>query len=494
MTPPLKLFAVVLTALATGCHVGPDYERPEYPVPEAFRGAQVPPADVDLQGPTYGTLQWFDVYDDPVLQELIKQALKSNYDVRLAAERVIQARALVTISRSDLYPELNAGGTYSRTRATENGAVPIPQGVDEEQSQWSLFGDLSWDLDFWGRFASASEAARADLLATEFARLTVIQTLVSDVALAYFDLLQYDQVLQITRRTHESRVKSLELVSLRLDEGVASKLEYRQSEGIVLQSAAFLPRIELAIERQENLIRFLIGGNPGPVPRGRPLLEQKRTIDVPLGLPSDLLTRRPDLMAAEQGLIAANARIGEAKALLYPSIRLTGLGGVASEDLSDLFKSGSRIWDIAPSVTLPIFNAGRLRSNVVVTESQQRQAALSYLQSVQIAFREVSDALVEHEKREEVREWQEKLEKALADQLSLSNDRYLGGVTSYLEVLDSQRDHFSAELALVESIRDELFSSVVLYRALGGGWLGTEELAAQGEQVGASVVPPSSGG
>ena len=490
---------LVGAALAVSCRVGPDYERPEVPAPEEFRGASefpAPQAPDDEEDPvTFGDLQWFEVFDDPVLLDLITQALAANYDVRLAAERVLEARSFITIAQADLYPEVNGGGSYQRFGTSANGALAFPGSEGSTLSQWDLFGSMSWEFDFWGRFARATEAARAELLGSELARRTVIQTLVCDLTLAYFDLLELDAELEITHRTLASRERSLELVSLRLDQGVASKVEFRQAEGLVMQTAGLVPSFEQRIEIQENYVQRLLGANPGPVPRGRTLLEQNRIIDVPVGLPSDLLTRRPDVMAAEQALIAANARIGEAKALLYPSIGLTATGGVASKDLSDLFASGSGTWGIAPTVNLPIFNAGRLRSNVDITETRQRQAAMQYLQSLQYAFGEVADSLVAHEKTEEVRVWRERHEATLRDQVALSNDRYRGGVTSYLEVLDSERGHFETQLNLVQAIRDELFSSVFLYRALGGGWQGTEGLAARGPQEGANGLDlPSTGG
>lgn len=473
-------------ALLFSCRVGPDYERPGVPTPDDYRsvGELTSTGAEGSDEVTYGNLEWFKVFDDPVLQELIRQALQDNYDLRLAAERVVEAREFITISEADLYPQINVGASFKRQGTSGNSAIS-PQGSDGTTfSTTSLFGDLSWELDFWGRYASASDAARADLMATELARQTVIQTLVCDLALAYFTLLELDAELEITRRTLESRQESLELVTLRLEQGVANKVEFRQSEGLVLQTASLLPAFEQFVELQENLIQHLVGGNPGAILRGRPLLEQPRTVGVPVGLPSELLARRPDVMAAEQELIAANARIGEAKALLYPSVRLTALGGVASDDLSDLLDTSSGIWSIAPSITLPIFNAGALNSNVEITEARQRQATLRYMQALQTAFREVADSLITHEKTEEIRGWRELHELTLRDQLSLSNDRYRGGVTSYLEVLDSERDHFDSEITLVQAIRDELFSTVFLYRALGGGWKGTAELAARGPQFG----------
>jgi len=459
-----------------GCVVGPDYVRPEYPVPESFRGDEG--VDPDPEAASLGDLEWSEAFADPVLQELIRTAMIQNYDVRVAAERVLEARARVTIARADRYPDVQARGAFESAKGTENGTNPIPSGLDAETSEFRLVGDLAWEIDFWGRVARATEAARAELLATEFARRMVIQTLVADLALAYFDLLELDAELEISRRTYESRQRSYDLVALRLEQGVANRVELRQSEGLVLQTAGIIPELERLIAQQENLIQLLVGENPGAVPRGQPLVAQEHAGEVPIGLPSELLERRPDVRTAEQVLTAANARIGEAKARLFPTIRLTAIGGVASEELGDLFESGSDIWSLEPSITQPIFNAGRLRSNVRVTEAQQRQAALGYLQTLQQAFREVADALVTREKSAQVRTWRQLQEAALRDQADLSRDRYHGGVTSYLEVLDSERDHFDAELSLVRAIRDELFAYVLLYRALGGGWQGAEELAA----------------
>ncbi len=483
------ILALALALAFSSCRVGPEYSRPEVPTPASFRSVQPePPAS-----PSLGELEWFKVFNDPTLQSLVRQALSQNYDARIAAERVIAAREFVGVEQSQLLPELQAGGQYTRTKLSEGTGIGSLPGIDKRPSQHSLFGDLSWELDFWGRIRSATDAARAELLATELNRRAVLQTLVCDLSSAYFDLLELDEELRITRETYESRQSSFDLVSLRLDEGVANKVEYRQAESLVLETAGNLPLLESAIESQENLIRILMGTSPGPIPRGAALLEQPREVDVPVGLPSALLDRRPDIGAAEARLISANARIGEAKALLYPTIALTGTGGLVSNDLDELFRGGSSFFDVGPSLVMPIFNAGELRSNIRITEAQQREAALSYQKTLQQAFREVADSLIRRQKITESREWREQLEETLGDQLSLSNDRYLGGVTSYLEVLDSERDHFDSEINLARAIRDELLAYVALYRALGGGWQGTDEDAATGPQVGASTSDLASG-
>ena len=457
-------------ALAVGCRSGPNYMRPEdLPVPAAFRGQPLE-AQTGEELPTFGDLTWSEAFGDPALQALIEEALLNNYDLLIAAERVLQARSRVTITKADALPDVSAGASFETSKSTENGSIPLPAGVDPEGEQWLVTGNLSWEIDFWGRVARASEAARADLLATSYGQRAVVQGLVSQVAEAYFNLLLLDAQFAITERTLTSRQRSVDLVSLRLDQGVVNRVEFYQAQGLVLDTAGKIPALEQAIQQQENLLRFLMGNGPGPVDRGPPLMEQDFAICVPYGLPSDLLERRPDVAQAEQALVAANARIGEARALLYPAIRLTAFGGLASEELSDLTSSGSGIWSIAPSVSLPIFNAGRLRANVDVTESQQREAALRYSQTLQGAFRDVADALIGREKLVEVRSWREQFEASQRAQVELSRERYHGGVTSYLEVLDSERGHFEAEIGLAVSIRDELVAYVLLYRALGGGW------------------------
>lgn len=466
-----RLIPILL--LATCTTLGPDYERSaDLDVPHAFRSDPFE-GEYDSESPTFGALQWRDVFRDPALQALIEEGLENNYNIRIAVERVRAAREQLVIVRSELYPELNAAAGGQATRLTKNGPEPLPPGVDKDQESVFAGLDAFWEIDFWGRIERASEAARAELLATDHARRAVTQSMVATIAEVYYDLIELDAEMEIALRTIESRERSLRLVRLRLEQGVANKVELRQSEGLVLQSSGLVPDLARRIEQRENLLRQLLGGNPGPIERGLPLLGQELTVDVPAGLPSELLDRRPDVMLAEQRLVAANARIGEAKALLYPSIRLTGSGGVSSEHLSDLFEHDSLVWNAFAGATAPIFNAGRLEANVKATESRQRSATLFYQQTLKRAFRDVADALIAYEKSREVRGVREQFEVTLADQTRLSHLRYRGGVTSYLEVLDSERDFFDAELSLAQAVRDELFSVVFLYRSLGGGWEGT---------------------
>jgi multidrug efflux system outer membrane protein len=449
--------------------VGPEYARPAYDVPATHRG------DIAAaEGPSMGDLAWFDMFEDEALRELIRIGIAGNYDARLAAERIAEARALFEIARGAELPTVDGFGSAGYTGVTRNGIPAFPTG-DRDGMQYAFGASFSWELDFWGRLDSATEAARAEMLAAEEDRRLVLQVLVTELARAYFELRELDAELVIAEDTLESRRKSLELVTLRCDEGVANLLEVRQAEVLVTTAQQAIPDLERRIEQKENEISVLLGRNPGPIARGRTLVEQMVPDAVPPGLPSALLERRPDIRAAEQSLIAANARIGEAKALLYPRISLTASGGFASEDLGDLLDASSGFWDVGAALLQPIFNGGRLRANVRATESRQRQAVILYLQTAQRAFQEVADALVGYRKLREFREQQEILTRTLEDQQRLSNMRYKGGVTAYLEVLDTDRQLFDAQLGLAQAQRNEILALVALYRALGGGWVDTQE-------------------
>jgi multidrug efflux system outer membrane protein len=471
------VFAVL--AFAGACQVGPDYVRPDYLAPEQYRG-HTAPAQPDAK--PIGDLAWFEVFEDEALRDLIRVAVVENYDARLAVERIAEARALWEIARGAELPTVDGAASATYTGVSRNAIPAFPTG-DRDGMQYALGGSFFWELDFWGRLDRATEAARAELLATEENRRLVLQVLVTDLATSYFQLRELDLELEIAQATLASRRKSLELVSLRSQEGVANLLEVRQAEVLVTTAEQQIPDTERRIEQTENLISVLLGRNPGPIVRGRSLVEQDLPVDVPAGLPSALLDRRPDIRSAEQSLIAANARIGEAKALLYPRIALTGSGGFASEDLGELLNGSSGFWDVGVALTQPIFNGGRLRANVRATESRQRQAVILYLQTIQRAFQEVSDALVGYRKLREFREQQVILTRTLEDQQRLSNMRYRGGVTAYLEVLDTDRQLFDAQLGLAQAQRNEILALVALYRALGGGWVDTA-----GEIPGA--VPP----
>jgi multidrug efflux system outer membrane protein len=459
------------------CKQGPDYKRPELPIPPGFRGDEG--AESREAQPSFGDKKWFEVIRDEVLQGLIREALQANYDVRLAAERVLEARAFVTVTRANQFPFVSGNAAYSARRLSENGPIAVPPGTSREVAATEVTADLYWELDFWGKFARATEAARADLLATEENRLLVIQSLVTQVAIAHLELEELDLELEISQRTLALRKESLRLVSSRQGGGVDSLMAVRQAESLVFSAAQLIPQLQGSIEQQENLICFLLGRNPGPVARGKPLLEQDLVADLPAGLPSQLIERRPDIALAEQQLVAANARIGVAKAALFPTISLTAGAGVQSGQLSQLFDSSSTIWNITPAISLPIFNSGQLNAKVEASEAQQRAALIQYVQTVQFAFKDVSDALVGYRSTRAVRVEKDSLTKAWADAKRLSQIRYKGGVTSYLEVIDTERQYFEAELSLAQTERDVLVSVIRLYKSLGGGWQGAEPAGAE---------------
>jgi multidrug efflux system outer membrane protein len=449
--------------LLAGCTVGPDYRRPELPVPPDFRG-QAP--DTAPGEASIGDLAWWQIFQDETLQSLIRAALAENYDLRVAAARVLDARAQVTVTGSFQVPDVSASASAPYTRITEDRG---PLQFEETFSPLATL-DLFWEIDLWGRLRRATEAARADLLASEDVRRFVLTTLVSDVATAYFQLRELDLELEISRRTLASRQDSLRLVRLRQEGGVAALIDVRQAEVLLYTAAQTVPDVERRIEQTENLISVLLGRNPDAVPRGRPLLQQLALPAVPAGLPSSLLERRPDIQQAESQLAAATARIGVAKADFFPRVLLTGAAGGGGVMVNGDWFGPSGLLTIAPQVSLPIFNMGRIGAGVDSAEARAQAALVRYQQTVQQAFREVSDALVEHRKRREFRIQQEALVTSLRDAARLANIRYRGGVTSYLEVLDTERQLFDAELALAQAQRDELLAVVRLYRAVGGGW------------------------
>jgi multidrug efflux system outer membrane protein len=464
---------ITLTILLTfwlicGCAVGPDYQRPGYPTPATFRGegTGIPTQPVEA---SFGDLKWFEVFKDPKLQELIGIALKENYDVQIAAQRVLTAREQVTIQRSYLFPNLNAGGALGSVRTSQKGILYVlPQ---LERTTGAIYGDLSWELDFFGRIRRATEAARAEFFASEENRKFVIQTLVSDVARAYLELRALDQQLEISNRTVKNREDSFKLVKDRYDVGYDSRTPVVMTANLVHGARAVVPDLKKSIEQKENQISILLGRNPGPIPRGKSLLAQNLKVTVPPGLTSDLMERRPDIRATEQILVAANANIGQAKALLFPNIRITGAAGWESAALKSLFSAHGSFWDIvSPGITQPIFEAGRLRAGVRAAEAQKQAALLSYKKSIQQAFQEVSDSLVAVRLLKEVVFESEQQVEALREQKNLANDRFYGGVAPYLEVLDSDRQLFESELKLTQDRANQLLAVIALYRALGGGW------------------------
>jgi multidrug efflux system outer membrane protein len=453
----------IAVVLLTGCAVGPKYKRPPLTVPDTFRGAS--PDAGPQSAASIGEEKWWLVFGDEQLRGLIHEALSQNYDVRIAASRVLQAQAILGITRADQLPTITAGVAGSNVRMPQTKTAS-PLETSFNQVSLSLF----WELDFWGKFRRATEAARASLLATEWGQRAVISSLVSNVAAAYFQLRELDLELEISQRTLTSRKESLRLVNIRARGGVTSLLDVRQSEQLVYTAAASVPDLERRIEQQENLISVLLGRNPAPVNRGKSLVENAILPTVPAGLPSSLLARRPDIQSSEQQLIAANARIGVAKAAYFPQIALTATGGYESSALTSLFTGPAGFWSFGGQLLQPIFEGGRIRSNVRLTEAQKEEAVLIYQQTIQQAFREVSDSLVAYRKNQEFREQQELLDGAAQDATRLADVRYRGGVTSYLEVLDSDTRYFNAQLGLAQAQLNERLALVQLYNALGGGW------------------------
>ncbi len=457
---PLALVAAVGAALA-GCNVGPNYERPSVKAPQTYRAAPAEPS----KAPSFAEQRWADVFGDPELRALIVVALRDNYDLMVAANRVLQAGAQLGITRSAMLPVLsaNAGASAQRARV---GAEPDPVTF----GLFQLGAGLSWELDFWGKFRRASEASKARMLASEWGRRAVVTGLVSQVATGYFELRALDRQLDIAKRTLASRQESLRLTQVRETGGAGSLVDVRQAEQLVYGASAQIVNLSRLVEQQENALSTLLGRDPGSVARGLDLTAQPRLTEVPTGLPSTLLERRPDIQIAEQQLVAANAEIGVAKSQYFPQITLTAAGGVASTALSTLFSAPSLVWSAAASLAQPIFNGGRISSEVELSELQKEAAVLSYRQTIQQAFREVSDALVGYQRGREFRFIQQDLLQSAREARRLADLRYQGGATSYLEVLDSDTRLFVAELGLAQAELEELSAFVAIYRALGGDW------------------------
>jgi len=461
---------MVAAALVSACTVGPNYQKPMLPSPPTFRA---PEGAAVTDATSMGDLKWWEVFKDERLQELERTALEQNYDLRDAAARIEAASAQLGVTRSSQLPNAGASADISTIRFSRNGQTPLPAAFIPSQNR--TFGGatlslLSFEVDIWGRLRRATEAARANLLSAEENRKAVRTTLVSEVASSYFTLRELDYQLDISRRTLGTRQESLGLIKNRQAGGVATLLDLRQAEQLVYTASETIPVLQQNIEQTENRISLLLGRNPGEVLRGRSLTEQDLLPDVPPGLPSALLERRPDIRVAEQNLIAANAEIGVAKAAYFPQISLSGFLGGQGNQLSSLFSGPSGVWNFTPQVTQPIFTAGRIKSEVRLTQALRDSALIQYEKAIQTAFTEVSDALIAHQRVRESRVQQELLVEALQDRTRLAYVRYRGGVDTLLNALDSDRDLFQAELTLSQIRLNELNSVVQLYKALGGGW------------------------
>jgi multidrug efflux system outer membrane protein len=466
----MRLSFLPLVIVLTGCAVGPNYERPNIPAPPTFRAPEPLPPD---QAASLADLKWFEVFKDPELQNLVRTGLAQNYDLRDAVTRVEQARANLGITRSNQFPNVSAGGDVEFTRLSRDGSLPLPATfVPSQNRTWgeASLKLLSFELDLWGRLRRATESSRASLLAAEENRKAVVTTLVSDIATAYFNLRELDYELDISTRTLGTRKESLELTELRRGGGVATILDLRQAEQLIETAAETIPALEQQIGQTENQISLLLGKNPQAIARGKGLTEQEFPPEIPAGLPSALLERRPDIRAAEQNLIAANAQIGVAKAAYFPQISLTAALGGQSTQLSSLFAGPKSIYSFVPQISQPIFEAGRLKSGVKLAQAQRDSMLVAYEKSIQTAFTEVSNALIAHQRTRESRVHQQALVVALEDRKRLSYMRYRGGVDTQLNALDSDRDLFQAELTLAQLKRNEILSIVELYKALGGGW------------------------
>ena len=464
------LMMAIGLALGGCASVGPDYQRPEVPTPEQWQ------ISIQLANDLANTL-WWEQFQDPTLNELIQVALRENKDVKIAAARVEEYMGRYGVTRSAQFPQVGAGAAGSRTRNSESGNITLPENPTDS---YQVDLGVSFELDLWGKLRRATEAARADLLATEETRRTVILTLVSQLANSYVRLLDFDQQLAITHATLEARQESVRINRLRFQAGLISELDYQQALAEYLNATVQVPLLERLIAQQENAISLLLGRNPGKITRDR-TLEQLVLPQIPSGLPSDLLERRPDIQRAEQQLIAANALIGVAKAAFFPSISLTGFLGTASTDLSDLFKGPSRTWQFAGQLLQPIFTGGALTGQLQVAEAVQQQALLNYQQTIQNAFAEVDNSLIEGAKLREQLKDEAAQVKALQRTLDLATLRYRNGYSDYLIVVDAERNLYTAQLQHTQDQANLFIALVNLYKAMGGGWVN------QAEQM---TVPP----
>ena len=449
--------------LLAGCMLGPNYQRPAINAPGAYRGES---GSSIASSESLGDEKWWEVFEDPVLQQLIRTAIEQNYDLRIAASRVLQAQAQLGVTRANEFPVVNAGTeVFSQRNPKISGSFPAYEAKAGE-------ADLAvvWNLDFWGKYRRQTEAARANLLASQWGQKAVLTSVISSVASAYFTLRELDLALDVSKMTLAARQDSLRLTSVLAKNGSASGLDVRQSEQLVYTAAEAIPDLERRIVLQENSLSILLGRNPGPIARGRRLTEQPNPPAIPVGLPSELLERRPDIREAEETLVAANAEIGVAKAAFFPSISLTGAGGYESFALNNLFSHAQRTWSGAASLTQPVFAGGALRSGKRFAEAQKQEMLFTYQQTIMNALQQVSSSLTAYQKGREFREQQELLTAAAEDADRLSKLLYQHGGTSYLQVLTSENNEFSAQLNLAQAQLSERLALVQIYNALGGGW------------------------
>jgi multidrug efflux system outer membrane protein len=466
-------FILIGALLLSSCV--PRYQRTPGEVPQEYR-FQSRESQPQPQLNTLAELSWWEVFRDPVLQGLIRTSLEQNYDVRQAVARVAESRALVGVSRSLWLPQVGGTALWQREKLSKTSVnPPIPPGISVVDSLAQFNFDLSWEIDLFGRLRNLTKAAQSESLASQWAQRAVWAAVVADVARAYFELRTLDGQLEIAKATLKSFQASQRLVKLRHDRGMVSREDVAQADALVHTAGAKIPDLERQIAQKENQISILLGNNPQAIPRGKPLSELVVRPKVPAGLPSDLLERRPDIRQAEEVLVAANYRIGAARANFFPRITLTGLGGTQSVHLTRLFTGPSAFWNIGPTLTLPIFTSGYNYFTLQATKAQQEQALVLYQFTVRQAFREVSDGLVAHTKLQDFRKEQEALVKSYQDYSMVAIKRYKGGLEPFLSVLDADRQLFSAELDLATVQQDQLITLVQLYKALGGGWESGEQ-------------------
>jgi len=465
MKPPAALWLAGLV-LAAGCTMGPNYRRPAVPVPPQFPGAAA-----EASASSLAEKKWVDLFEDEKLHQLVATALEQNFDLGIASERVEEARARFRITAAGEYPSLSAQSEFAGNRPTRIGANPIvPATLSLDSSYTQAGGALAWELDLWGRLRRMTESSRAQYLATEEGRRGVIVSLIAEVTGAYLTLRERDLELEIARATRDVAEQNLKLIGVRHDHGAATGLDLHQAEQFVYTTSGQIASSQREIGQSEDALNLLLGQMPGEIARGRAVDDFGLPPEVPAGLPSALLERRPDIRQAEQLLISANAQIGVARASFFPQISLTGFLGGQSRSLFNLFTGPARFWNIAPATTVPIFEAGQLRAGLRLTEAQKREMLINYRKAIYTAFREVSDALVRYDRTREQRKQQDQLIRASAETVRLAMLRYQGGLDSYLQVLDAERNLFQGRLVLAQLRLQELLSFVEIYRALGGGW------------------------
>ncbi len=459
---PILLVLVVLILLA-GCAVGPDYKRPELAVPGSYR------YEVKDASDTANT-EWWHQFGDPVLDELIDEALANNKNVKISAAKVEQAAGVLIQTRSPIFPQLNYSGAAERQRITEYGATPLSSLTQNPATAYQVLGSASWEIDLWGRIRRLTESAQANLLVSDYAKKGVVLSLVASVASSYLQLRGLDEQLRVSQKTLKAYAETVRLFELQHKYGVVSRMNVEQARSQYETAAAQIPGIESQIAQTENAISILLGRNPGPIERGKSITELSIPA-VPSGVPSQVLERRPDILQAEQQLVAANAQIGAARALYFPTITLTGSYGQASTDLSDLFKGAARTWSYGGSITGPIFAGGAIYGQNIQAEAGQKAALIGYQAAVQSAFSDVENALVSNQKLVVQLQAQERLVRANQEYSKLAWLQYKGGYVPYSTVLQAEQQLFPSELTLAQT-RTAMFSSLVsIYQAMGGGWV-----------------------